>query len=93
MSTEGKLKQVPGLYQHYTGMYMDTGYSQHMRAKHIEKELALLHELHQASRQLLRYNGIDRERAQAVGERLTAATHAVTDYLNSEEYDDGEPDE
>lgn len=37
------------------------------------------HELHQAARQLLRYNGVDRGRAVAAGERLAAATHAITD--------------
>lgn len=93
--TKGELKQLPGLYQHCTRTWKGAGAvftcTQQMRAKHIEKELELLQELHQASRQLLRYNGIDKERAQAAGERLTAATHAVTDYYNSEEYEDGEP--
>lgn len=54
------------------------------------KEVGLLGELHRACRQLLRYNGIDRQRAKAAGERMTAACHAVTDYYNSEEYEGDE---
>jgi len=42
---------------------------------------SLLCELHQASRQYLRFLGVDKKRAEKALIRLTEATHAVTLHL------------
>ena len=42
--------------------------------------LPLLREVHEASRQFLRYRGIDKERQDAALVRLVNATEAVKDY-------------
>ncbi|PHR58766.1 MAG: hypothetical protein COA47_10190 [Robiginitomaculum sp.] len=46
----------------------------------VRRELELLREIHQRSRQLMRYNGIDLERATAAYDELKEATHVVTDF-------------
>lgn len=50
----------------------------------VVKELQLLREIHQRARQLMRYNGIDKDRADAAYDALKDATHAVTDFNNGE---------
>lgn len=50
----------------------------------VAQEIELLREIHYRARQLMRYNGIDKERADAAYDALKNAVHAVNDYDNQD---------
>ena len=50
----------------------------------VAKEIELLREVHYRARQLMRYNGIDKDRANAAYDALKEAVHTVNDYDNQD---------
>lgn len=53
-----------------------------------EIEHSMLLELHQACRQVMRYNGVDADRLKSAYEHMTDIVHMINDYRNNCDYDE-----